>query len=78
MSEELQGAEAHLRYAEAELEKALTAEKAAVHDLNVAEAAEEVAIRDTEKALEEIRAAEHEHREIHFKVDGEMRQRRGS
>jgi hypothetical protein len=71
MSEELQGAEAHLRHAEAELEMARTAEKAAVHDLNVAEAAEEAAIRDTEKALEEIHAAEHEHSEIHFKVDGE-------
>ncbi|MGA8907876.1 MAG: hypothetical protein WB524_09675 [Acidobacteriaceae bacterium] len=62
--DEVKQAEAHLHRAEAALEHAQRDEQAA-------QAAEQTAMHDIEQAVEELGAAEHHPREIHFTVDGE-------
>ena len=62
--EELKQAEAHLQRAEAALETAR-------RDERTAQASEEAALHEIRDAVVELHEAEHHHREIHFKVDGE-------
>lgn len=71
MNEEVERAAAHLRHAEEELKEAHVAEGQAREQLNAAELAEQAALHETEQALEELRAAETQIREVHFIVDGE-------
>src|ERR1700732_3903772 len=68
--EKLEQAEAHLHNAESQLGAAKAAERAAISELQVAEEAEQVVLKETEKALQEIEEAER-CQLIHFTVDGE-------